>query len=322
MDCSQSVDGPFVRARAPTPVGTRGERAVPTLFDVNVADETQPSPVDAVTARLPYLAPSDEPLRTYAFDPPDGGPRFNGRLVDHTCTIRDARRRPEPCVLDREGFTLCKHPSTLEDFWDEEALRRVHYEEARALVLQHTGARQVLVFDHTLRRRADDRPPLDGMGGSFTPVRTPVGRVHADYTPRSGPERLRACLGDAAAREALQRRYWIVGLWRPLNTKPLLDAPLAILDARSIAADDLVRNELIYRERRGETYALRHNPEHRWYYYPRQTRDEVILFKHFDSDAVVGPSTGAAGHTAFEDPTTPGDAQPRQSVELRALALF
>jgi hypothetical protein len=295
---------------------------VPTLPDVNATVANQPRPDAAVTARLPYLAPSGEPLRTYAFDPPDGGPRFNGRLVDHTCTILDARRRQQPCTLEREGFTLCAHRSALEDFWDKQALHRVHYAEARALVLAHTGARDVVVFDHTLRRRADDRPPLDGMGGSFTPVRTPVGRVHADYTPRSGPERLRACLHGTSAREALERRFWIVGLWRPLNTKPLLDAPLAMLDARTIAAEDLVRNELIYRERRGETYALRHNPAHRWFYYPRQTRDEVILFKHFDSAAVDGPCTGAAGHTAFDDPTTPDDAQPRQSVELRALVLF
>lgn len=272
----------------------------------------------AVVAPLNYLAPDCGAVHTYAYDPPNGAPRFNGRLQAYDAAIVDARQ--QTCSLERAGFMLHQHASRTRDFWDESEVRARHYPEAEALVRELTGAARAIVFDHTLRRRGPGRPPLDGSGGSFAAVREPVGRVHADYTPRSGPERMRSTLQARGLAPA--RRFVIVGLWRSLNEQPLLDAPLALADARSLDAADLVPNDLIYRDRRGQTYAIRHSARHRWHYFPRLTRDEVIVFKHYDSAAVDGPRTGAAAHTAFEDPTTPPDAEPRRSLELRVLALF
>lgn len=273
-----------------------------------------------LVAALNYLAPTTEPLRTYAYDPPDGGLRFNGRLQAHEVPIHDARELAVACTLDREGFMLCPHASRTTDFWNEPRLKTDHYPEVQALVRDLTGARRAIVFDHTLRRRAPGRPPLDGRGGSFAAVREPVGRVHADYTPRSGPERCRATLAaQATDTPASTGAFMILGLWRPLNDGPLLDAPLALADARSIDPADLVPNDLVYPDRRGQTYAVLHNPNHRWFHFPRQTRDELIVFKHYDSRCVAGAWTGAAAHTAFEDPGTPPDASPRCSIELRVL---
>lgn len=277
---------------------------------------------EPLVASLNYLAPMAEPLRTYTYDPPDGGPRFNGRLVAHRMTIRDARPLRASLALDRQGFVLCDHASAVRDFWDEDELRAVHYAEVERLVRDLTGAKRALVFDHTLRRRAPHRPPLDGTGGSFAAVREPVGRVHADYTPASAPARVRQLLGDAEAAAALARRYVIVGLWRPTLSEPLLDAPLAVCDARTVAPGDMVPNELVYRDRRGETCVGRHSPGHRWFWFPLQVRDEVIVFKNFDSAAGRDGIAGVVPHTAFDDPQTPADASPRASVELRAIAFF
>jgi hypothetical protein len=47
------------------------------------------------------------------------------------------------------------------------------------------------------------------------------------------------------------------------------------------------------------------------------TVDEVLLLKCFDS-TTDGPARFAP-HTAFADPTTPPDAPPRESIELRTL---
>jgi hypothetical protein len=277
----------------------------------------------SIVAPLNYLAPPREPIRTYAYDPPDGGPRFNGVLEVHPSEIRNARQLGAPLSLFEQGFTCVPHRSEVLDFWDEDALRRTHYAEAEALVMELTGARSARVFDHTLRRRAPGRPPLDGTGGSFATVREPVGRVHADYTPFSGPERLRLALGDETeTARRLQQRYLILGLWRSLNPTPLLDAPLALADTRSVSLSDLVPNDLIYRERRGQTYTVLHSPEHDWYYYPQLTRDEVLVFMHYDSARATQPCTGASPHTAFEDPTTPATADPRQSLELRVLVFL
>ena len=69
-----------------------------------------------------------------------------------------------------------------------------------------------------------------------------------------------------------------------------------------------------------ETFALAFNPGHRWYYAPRMQRDEIFLFKCFDSAPNGGPPFTA--HTAFDDPNTPADAWPRESIETRTFAFF
>ena len=276
----------------------------------------------AVVAPLNYLVPMREALRTYAYDPPDGGPRFNGHLQARPVVITDARACHAKGRIEPHGFTLCQQPSAVSDFEDAALLRAVAYPEAEALVRELTGAKRAMVFDHTLRRRAAGRPPLDGLGASFAAVREPVGRVHADYTPASARERMRMVLGDAAADIAMQRRFLILGLWRPLNAEPLLDAPLALADARSLRSQDLVPNDLIYVDRRGQTLAITYHADHRWFYFPGQRRDEVTVFKHFDSRPPEGRGIGVAAHTAFEDPNTPINAPPRRSIELRAFAFF
>ena len=132
-------------------------------------------------------------------------------------------------------------------------------------------------------------------------------------------DRLRAEYPDEAD-ELLRRRVAIVNLWRPIKS-PVLDAPLAVCDARSVAPKDLIASDLVYRDRRGETYNLVYNPGQRWFYAPEMRADEVLLLKCFDSRA-DGAVSRFAPHTAFTDPTAPQDAPPRESIELRTFLIF
>ena len=276
-------------------------------------------------AALNHLAPGPAFVTTWSYDPPGGGPRFDGRLESNLVTIHDARPLVSDLSLHVHGFALLTQPSAVRNFWDEDELRAVYYGEAEELARAVAGAQSARVFDHTLRRRAPHRPPLDGVGGSFAVVREPVARVHVDYTPASAEMRLRQVYGPEEAERRLRRRYAIVGLWRPTGAQPLHDAPLAVCDARSVQPGDLVPNRLVYRDRVGETYIGRYRPTHRWHWFPHQRRDEVIVFKHFDSAAGLAsgsPTAAAAPHTAFEDPATPCGAPPRESVELRAFVFF
>ena len=125
-------------------------------------------------------------------------------------------------------------------------------------------------------------------------------------------------MGDGAP-DLLRRRFAIVNVWRPIRG-PLRDAPLALCDARSVRAKDLVSTDLIYPNRVGETYSVTFNPQHEWYYFPELATNEAILIKCFDSEE--DGRARFAPHTAFEDPTTPADAAPRESIELRTLAFF
>lgn len=266
-----------------------------------------------VEAALHYVAPTDRPLRSYAYDAPADAPRNEAVYEPHVMPIHDVRPMAGRLSLDDQGFILVDQATAVADLTDEEALRQVYYPETSDLVRAATGAARVVVFDHTIRRRIPGaRDRAAGM------PRQPVPRIHNDYTETSGPKRLHDVMGPEAA--ALEHhRYLIVNVWRPIHG-PLQDMPLALCDARTIAAGDLIPSALVYRDRTGETYAVRHNADHRWFYAPGMAGNEAWMFKCFDSDR-ANPARFAP-HTAFDDPTAPADRRPRESIELRTLVLF
>jgi hypothetical protein len=108
-------------------------------------------------------------------------------------------------------------------------------------------------------------------------------------------------------------------VWRPIRGTVLID-PLGICDGRSIPQKGFIRVERRYKYRTGEVYHIAHDPGHAWFYFPRMTRNEALVFKVFDSDATK-PSRFTA-HSAFDDPSTPADAPPRESIETRTFAFF
>ena len=261
-----------------------------------------------VEAALNYLAPMADRPRNYTYEPPAGVPRSNIVSDTHIVPVHSARPIAADVSLDREGFALLHQRSAVRDFYDDEEVRRVYYPEAAQVLAEATGARRVFVFDHTVRRRV---PGVEDRAAGA--LRQPVPRVHVDHTVKSGPQRVRDLLGDEAE-ELLRGRFEVVNLWRPIRG-PLRDAPLAVCDARTVAADDLVPSDLVYRDRVGETYAVRFNPQHRWFYVPEMQADEALLLKCYDS-ATDGRARFAP-HTAFEDPTAGPDVAPRESIELR-----
>jgi hypothetical protein len=266
-----------------------------------------------VAGEVVYLTKTPEKPYVYTYDPPDGVAKTNIVPDAHTVPISDMRPLADGLTLDVQGFALVHTPTSVTDFYDEAQLEAMYYREAEDLVKQATGATRVMVFDHTIRRReqgVEDRAP-------GTP-RQPVTRIHGDYTEVSGPQRVRDLMGSEAD-ELLKRRFAIVNVWRPIRG-PLFDAPLAVCDATSLADGDLVPQDLIYRDRKGEIYGLTFNPAHRWYYAPAMQADEALLLKCFDSS-----KDGRARfmpHTSFADPNAPADMLPRESIELRTLVFF
>jgi len=269
-----------------------------------------------IEASLNYLAPTDERAVAYAYPPPPGVPWSTARDETHTAPIYDLRPIARDVSLDDAGFQLMSHRSAVENFWDEEELKRVYYPESVELLKQVTGATRVHIFDHTLRRRV---PGVHDRAAGREDPRQPATRVHVDQTATSGVTRLQHAF-PGEADELLRHRVAIVNVWRPIKS-PVLDAPLAVCDARSVASDDLVPSDLLYRDRRGETYNVKYNPRHRWFYVPEMRTDEVLLLKCFDSRDDGGVARFAP-HTAFLDPTAPADAPPRESIELRAYVFF
>lgn len=266
----------------------------------------------AVTAELGYLLEGEESPVFYAAPGGAEVTRYEGRFDRRAVVIRNGRERAGGFSLDREGFALLRARTRVTDFYDDREIEEVYFPEVERLVARFTGASRVVAFDHT--RRADSQALREDRA-----VRDPARSVHNDYTERSAPRRVRDFFPPAEAEFLVARRFAVVNLWRPI-ARPVETAPLALCDARSVAPEDLVASERRAKDRIGEIYQARFNPKHRWYYFPRMRRDEVLLIKTYDS---AGDGRAAQTlHTAFDDPTSPPGAAPRESIEVRTFVFF
>ena len=264
-----------------------------------------------LNADIPYTVPTGEKLVNETFGPGNIRRRTQGASERRPMPVQDGRALAAELALDTNGFVLVDHDTRMRNFFDENELKAVYYPEVERLIERVAGASRVVIFDHTLRS-GDESEREEKL------VREPVLSAHNDYTEWSGPQRVREIMGDEAE-ALLARRFAIVQVWRAIN-KPIESNPLALADARSVAADDLLVSERRYPHRVGQTYRLKYNPGHRWFYFPRMRRDEAIVFKVYDS-AKDGRARFTP-HTSFEDSSTPAGAPPRQSIEVRAFAFF
>ena len=246
---------------------------------------------------------------TYSGGPGSTELKSSGNLEPHTVTLHNGRGID--FALERDGFHFVTHDTKMRDFFDADEIRRVYYPEMEVLIKAESGARRVVVFDHTLRTADSDLRETKK-------IREVVSRVHNDYTEWSGPQRVRDLLPDEAD-ELLKNRFAIIQVWRPIR-HPVETFPLAICDARTLSPKDLVISERRYPNRIGQTYAITYDPAHRWFWFPRMHRQEALVFKVFDS--LKDGRARWTAHTAFDDPTSPPHARPRESIEIRTLAFF
>jgi len=266
----------------------------------------------SVRAELMFARRTGEKPYTYAYEPPPGLELTNAVFEPEIVEVHNARSFIGDLTLDRHGIAAARHRSAVRDFWDEAQTLALGHPEAAEIVKAATGAKRVVVFDHTLRRRlpgTEDR--------SAGAPRQPVPRVHVDQTVDSGPQRVRDIMGDEAE-ALLQGRAAIINLWRPIG-RPARDWPIAVADASTVAAEDLIASDLIFPHRKGEIYGVAHNPSQRWLYIPDLQPDEALLIKCWDSDAA---GARFAPHTGFEDPSTPPGTPARESIEFRTIAFF
>jgi hypothetical protein len=153
---------------------------------------------------------------------------------------------------------------------------------------EQTGADKAIAFRWTLRHVSST-----GVG-----VQPPAADVHVDNASDRAEGLARATLRQAGTPDFRFRRFVAINLWRALSAPPQ-DWPLALCDGRSVDPAEGVRNAMIrvdsLAERnaiplelpddpaRPEAFVFHFNPRHRWYYFPDMTRDELLLFKLYDS---------------------------------------
>lgn len=251
----------------------------------------------------------------YFYEPPPGTVIHSPGNDPHEMQVLDGWSHAQTFSLDREGFALRGFRDGFDRFDDEDAVKAEFYGPVAEFVRKTVGARKVVVFDHTIRSKVNEQQQT---AEHTTTQRAPVMLVHCDYTPNSGPLRVRQVLPEEAE-ALLSRRVAFYNFWKPLKRR-VEEKPLAMCDVTSASPEDMLKMVLRYRTRTGEIYVMRHSSTHRWWYFPGMTPEDVVLLKTYDSE-----TDGRArflGHSAFEDPNTPPDAVVRESIEIRTMAFF
>ncbi len=319
-------------------------------------DVLPPSPAPGqhdVSTTLNYHAPlrdpSEEAYRYIYLTPPMGKPEHNLGEDQRPVVVHDARGREGEFSLDKNGFQFVQHASAEAEFVDEERIKGVYYKEAEELLKSVTGAKRVLIFDHTIRfvsaymwwwrqgqrsflllgvtlvKTGQSRGPRvvvlwyvhSASSRRWARTHPAQERVHIDQTYEASIKRVNQLLG-ADAPHLLGTRIRLINLWRPI-ANPVYHRPLALGDWRTLdPTHDLVPVTYYYPDRTGATFSVRWNPAHQWWYLSEQRPDEVTLIKCFDSRE-EGGCARLTPHSAFWDRTTPQDKPSRQSIELRAL---
>ena len=264
-----------------------------------------------VEAPVNYLA--DLSVAPVTYNPPAGTgiPKRVGNYRDFVVKVADGRPFAADMSLDKQAFKLVGHDTQVRDFYDPEEVKTRYYAEVEALIKRETGASKIVIFDHTVRTA--DRAVERGL-------RTPVRSVHCDYTEKSGPQRVRDLLPADEAEVRLKKRFAEYNVWRSIAPEPVEMTPLGLVDSQSLAPRDLAVCDLVYADRTGEIYQGVYNPDHCWFYFPKMTRNEAIVIKCYDS--LKDGRARFSLHSAFDDPTTPANPKPRQSIEVRAFAFF
>jgi hypothetical protein len=277
-----------------------------------------PTAAEAVCATLEYLEQAGPKPVTYMLAPPGGHAWDTADHANVPVTIAEGRGRAGALHLDREGYTLHHASSVMRGFADRAAIERQYYPELAELALHASGAGgsvHAVVFDHLVRRRAPGAATPFGARDGKRPGAAM--RVHCDFTPASAQRRLALELQRLGLDRQQVTRFTILNLWRSTGL-PVLDAPLAMCDARTVAPSDLVAADIVYPTRTGEIFELLYRPAHAWTYFDAMTFDEVLVFKQYDSIDGVARYTP---HAAFEHPATPAGTPPRESIEARCLLI-
>jgi len=301
------------------------------------AQPVAPQPSDCY-ATLNYANPAD----------PQGDP------VPHTSLIKDARPLQDAggLTLESNGFALVAHETVLskEDFYKGRGLiESVYFKEMEQLIQHALGADRVFALASQVRNSTkatelnpgelnpfeEKTPTMGKAAANWAPaqVSSYASKVHTDFTGSKSAEKFYRAAGIP---DGVKVRYVLINAWRNISeTDPVYNHPLALLDSTAVTEEEMVRvNEQLKPGARcqfgdgmstndcAEQYRLtaERAGEHEWFYYPHMRKGEVLLFKQFDSDPTR--ASRFTFHSSFSDPAVPAHLPKRESVEVRAMAIF
>ncbi len=225
-------------------------------------------------------------------------------LVTTPIRVTDLRHSAVRTAFDQDGIVFVDQASAVSDFSNEADWQAIYDEELKQLLKAQIGAKDVIVFDHTVRI---DDPQA---------ARRPARNVHNDYNKAGAEQRLIDIVGEHKAEAYHQAGYGFVNVWRPVDHQ-IQSSPLGFIRPSSMAPGDWMDIGLIYPDRFGQILGVAENPEHEWFFLSGMTPNEAVIFNIYDN-------TGRP-HLAHSALDLPGDDQvavPRKSIESRTLVRY
>jgi len=258
----------------------------------------------AVQASVNYHVKSAEP-QAFVFEADGVEGRLDApELVPTNITARDVRGAAQQFRFDTDGIVFVQHSSGIATFDSQADWQQTYDREIEALLKQQLAAKEVVIFDHTVRI---DDPEA---------VRRPARNVHNDYNKAGAEQRLIDIVGEQRVQDFHAGGFAFVNVWRPIKNT-IRSSPLGFINPRSMSTDDWMDIGLVYPDRFGQILGVAENDHHEWFYQSEMTPDEVVIFNIYDS-------TGRP-HLAHSALDLPGDdkvAVPRMSIETRTLVRF
>jgi|TARA_B110000196_G_scaffold11592_2_gene9527 hypothetical protein len=264
-----------------------------------------------IDAPIGYMVDTGKTPVFYQSNVPGERTKVEGTREKRIMTVRNGRLLPNVFSLAVEGFAFTEHNTGVVDFHDDTEVAAVYEPEVIKIITEYTGASRVVVFDHT--RRSSSQKLREKHN-----ARDPAGTAHTDYTDWSATQRIKDILPNESEK-ILAKRFAIVNVWRSTNGI-IQEWPLALCDARSINDDCLHTVERRAYNRIGQTRHASYDANNLWYYFPKMKTSEVVLIKNYDT--LRDGTARYSMHTAFDDPTSLSNAEPRESIETRALVFF
>jgi hypothetical protein len=259
-----------------------------------------------VRAEVRYLNPEwKERRETPSIGDRDSRRANTSRFV---VSIDDARTSEVDFGLDSSGFTLGRHRSAVLDFHDAKQVESIYYDEIKTFMTKLTGAPLVVPWQHIVR--TEDASDFNKAYARF---------VHCDYslTDPAG-EVARVLTGQGVSLDDSKSwEFCFYNTWQPIERRVQTN-PLAVIDSRTLAADDVVDYNFTGYGRPILTSMPVYNPDHRFYYYPLMQTDEILVIKQLDTRAARART---CPHTSFDLDADPG-ALGRRSIEVRLLCVF
>jgi hypothetical protein len=217
--------------------------------------------------------------------------------------------------LDKNGFEFYKYDFNITKNKINENIE-VYKDKLSKYLIKKIPFKEIVFFDFTSRSNSKNGAyNNDGQ-------RQPAVRAHVDYTITSGIKRAKDILSKNRYNKLIKdkRRIIQINIWRPLSNI-VLSSPLAFADASSIEQADLIATDQRFPDRVGEIYHLAYNAYQQWYWLPKMSSNEFLIFKGWDSSNDKG-LVKFTPHTSFNLAKQNVIKNPRESIEARAFLIL